>query len=231
MTTPPNRGRRKPEIDKLDKGESWRLFRIIGEFVDGFDVLSQFRPAVTVYGSAQRELDDGLYEQARDVGRRLAEAGFAVLTGGGPGIMEAVNQGAYETGGPSIGLNIALPAQEQPNAYTTLSLNFRFFFVRKVMLVKYAAGFILLPGGFGTLDELFETVNLIHTEKILPFPIVLIGRWYWDGLLAWVRSTLAANRLITEDALGYFVITDDPAEAVRHIAGWWREHATEVLES
>ncbi len=224
MTTRLNPKGRHSEIDKLDKGESWRIFRIMGEFVDGFDALSQFRPAVTVYGSAQVGLDPSVYAQGADLGRRLAEAGFSVFTGGGPGVMEAVNRGAIEAGGQSIGLNIALPAEQEPNPYQTLSLNFRYFFVRKVMLAKYSAGFVLLPGGYGTLDELFETVNLIHTEKMRTFPIVLIGHWYWDGLLDWLRSKVTADGFIGPDDMRYFTCTDEPRTAVEQIVSWWREH-------
>jgi uncharacterized protein (TIGR00730 family) len=218
------------EIDKLDKGESWRLFRIISEFVEGFDALTQFRPAVTVYGSAQTALRAEVLKQGEEVGRLLAEAGFSVFTGGGPGLMEAVNKGAWDAGGKSVGLNIALPHEQEPNAYQTLSMNFRYFFVRKVMLVKYAAGFVLLPGGYGTLDELFETVNLIHTEKMVPFPIVLVGHWYWDGLLDWIRSTLVSAALLGTEDMRYFHCTDSPLEAVDYISAWWKEHGHELVE-
>lgn len=216
------------EIDKLDKGESWRLFRIISEFVDGFDALSQFRPAVTVYGSAQTKLEPALYTLGEEVGRRLVEAGFSVFTGGGPGMMEAVNKGAFEANGKSVGLNIALPLEQEPNAYQTLSMDFRYFFVRKVMLVKYAAGFVLMPGGYGTLDEFFETLNLIHTEKMAPFPVVLIGHWYWDGLIDWIKQIMIGHSFIGEDDMRYFICTDSPGEAVDYIGKWWTEHAAEI---
>ena len=163
------------EINDLEKKESWRLFRIIGEFVEGFDVLPQFLPAVTIFGSARTSEDDPNYKLAMELAEELVREGFSVLTGGGPGVMEAANRGAKQGGGNSIGLNIELPAEQSANAFLTFGLSFRYFFVRKVMLVKYASAFFLLPGGFGTLDELFETLTLIQTNKIRPFPVVLIG--------------------------------------------------------
>ena len=187
------------EINELEKREAWRLFRIIGEFVEGFDVLPQFLPAVTVYGSARVQEDHPNYKLARELAQALTKEGFSVLTGGGPGIMEAANRGAKEGGGNSIGLNIELPMEQFINAYTTFGLSFRYFFVRKVMLVKYASAFFLLPGGLGTLDELFETLTLIQTKKIKPFPVVLLGTDYWAGLVDWIRERALNGGMISEE--------------------------------
>ena len=175
-------------INELRKEESWRMFRIMGEFIEGFDTLAGLEPAVTVYGSARVTPDDPLFKLGEDLGRRLALAGYAVVTGGGPGLMEAVNKGAFEAGGVSVGLTIALPKEQPSNQYHTVGVDFHHFFVRKVMLVKYATAFVLMPGGFGTLDELFETITLIHTRKIRPFPVLLVGKEYWAGLLGWLSS-------------------------------------------
>ena len=180
-------------INELRKEEAWRLFRIMSEFIEGFDSLAGLTPAVTVYGSARVTHEDPLFKQAEDLGRRLAKAGYAVVTGGGPGIMEAANKGAFEAGGVSVGLTIALPNEQPSNQYHTIGINFRHFFVRKVMLVKYATAFVLMPGGFGTLDELFETITLIHTHKTRPFPVFLMGGDYWQGLLDWLRSATTAR--------------------------------------
>lgn len=205
------------EINKLEKHESWRLFRIIGEFVEGFDVLPNFLPAVTVYGSARIKEDTEYYDMARRLGGALADAGFTVITGGGPGLMESANRGAYETDGRTIGLNVELPMEQKPNPYLTLGLSFRYFFVRKVMLVKYATGFILLPGGFGTLDELFETLTLIQTRKIKPFPVILLGKKYWEGLVAWMRDRLLQDGLISPEDIDLFHVTDEVDDAVAHV--------------
>lgn len=202
------------EINELEKREAWRLFRIIGEFVEGFDVLPQFLPAVTIYGSARVDEDHPSYKLARDLAQALTEEGFSVLTGGGPGIMEAANRGAKEGGGNSIGLNIELPGEQIINSYLTFGLSFRYFFVRKVMLVKYASAFFLLPGGLGTLDELFETLTLIQTKKIRPFPVVLLGTDYWAGLLSWIRERTLKEGMISEADLNLFHVTDDIQEAV-----------------
>ena len=202
-------------INQLEKEESWRLFRIIGEFVEGFDVLPNYLPAVTVYGSARTKPGDPDYETSRKLGRRLAECGYTVITGGGPGAMEAANRGAHEAGGASIGLNVELPREQKPNAYLNLSLSFRYFFVRKVMLVKYATAFILLPGGFGTLDEMFEVLTLVQTHKIAPFPIVMLGKEYWQGLVQWMEKEMLGRGLIAPEDLNLFHVTDDVEEAVR----------------
>ncbi len=177
--------------------ESWRLFRIMSEFVMGFDVLSQLRPAVTVFGSARSQEGGADYELAREVSRQLGEAGFSVVTGGGLGIMEAANRGALEGGTRSAGLNIRLPEEQQPNQFTTFSLDFRYFFVRKVMLVKYATAFVLFPGGYGTMDEFFETITLIQTSKVRRFPLILVGSDYWSGLVEWIEGTLVRRGFVS----------------------------------
>jgi uncharacterized protein (TIGR00730 family) len=195
--------------------DPWRALRILGEFVEGFDAMARVGRAVTVFGSARTRTDDPVYEIAREIGRRLADAGYAVITGGGPGAMEAANRGCREGGGLSVGCNIELPHEQGMNRYVDLGVEFRYFFARKVMFMKYADGFIILPGGFGTLDELFEALTLIQTGKVRHFPIVLIGRSYWAGLLDWIRETLLANGAVAEGDLELFHVTDDPAEAVR----------------
>lgn len=198
--------------------ETWRLFRILSEFVDGFEVMTEVGPAISVFGSARTPEADPLYEQAARCARRIVDHDFAVITGGGPGVMAAANRGAYAAGGKSVGLNIALPQEQQPNAYQTHKLNFRYFFVRKVMFVKYAAGFICFPGGFGTMDEFFESLTLIQTVKVEPFPVVCIGHDFWDGLIDWMRHTMV-ERYATIDRtdLELFKVTDDIEEAVAFI--------------
>jgi uncharacterized protein (TIGR00730 family) len=198
--------------------ESWRVLRIQGEFVEAIDALSGLPPAVSVFGSARLKEDDTAYKGAVTCGGLLVDAGFAVITGGGPGIMEAANRGAYEAGGTSVGLNISLPQEQEANPYQTIELDFRYFFIRKVMFVKYARGFIIFPGGFGTLDEFFESLTLIQTLKIKPFPVVLVGKDYWGSLVDWMRSTLAVKfKTIEPDDLELFSIVDDPAAAVHII--------------
>jgi len=198
--------------------ETWRLFRILSEFVDGFEMMSDIGPAVTVFGSARTPEDDPVYQQAVKCGELLVRNDFATITGGGPGIMEAANRGAFDAKGKSIGLNIALPMEQQPNPYQTHSLNFRYFFVRKVMFVKYASGFIIFPGGFGTMDEFFESLTLIQTLKIDPFPVVCVGKKFWSGLIDWIRQTMLddfAN--ISPDDMNLFRLTDDVEQAVQII--------------
>jgi hypothetical protein len=201
-------------INQLEKDESWRLFRIISEFVEGFDTLSNFLPAITVYGSARLPESHPYYKLARELGKAMAEAGYAVFTGGGPGVMEGANRGAKEGGAASIGLNIELPREQHPNPYLTHGLSFRYFFVRKVMLVKYSTAFFLFPGGFGTMDELFETLTLIQTHKIKPFPVVLMGSDYWQGLVDWLKANALTNGMVSAHDLDYLHITDDVAEAL-----------------
>ncbi|MCC7145695.1 MAG: TIGR00730 family Rossman fold protein [Phycisphaeraceae bacterium] len=210
--------------DALSK-ETWRLFRILAEFVDGFELMSAVGPAVTVFGSARTPEGSEYYNLAVECGRQLAKNDFAVITGGGPGIMEAANRGAYEAGGKSIGLNISLPMEQQPNPYQTDGLTFRYFFVRKVMFVKYASGFIIFPGGFGTMDEFFESLTLIQTLKVKPFPVICIGHDFWDGLLAWMRQTMLerfAN--VSPEDMAFFRVTDDISEAIRMLTHFSENH-------
>jgi uncharacterized protein (TIGR00730 family) len=195
------------------KSDSWRVLRIMGEFVWGFDNLADVSDGVTIFGSARTQPSDPYYEKAVETARLLARAGIPVITGGGPGIMEAANRGAMEGGGMSIGCNIELPFEQGSNAYLTRSLNFKFFFVRKTMFVKYATAFIVFPGGFGTLDELFEALTLIQTGKVKHFPVILFGRDYWAGLTDWLAATVAEERKINPSDLRLFTVTDDPAEA------------------
>jgi uncharacterized protein (TIGR00730 family) len=212
-------------INELRKEEAWRMFRIMSEFIEGFDTLAGLTPAVTVYGSARILPDDPLFGLAEDLGRRLAQAGYAVITGGGPGIMEAANKGAFQAGGTSVGLTIALPKEQPSNQYHTITIDFHHFFVRKVMLVKYATAFVLMPGGFGTLDELFETITLIHTHKIRPFPVFLMCSEYWQGLIDWLRDHTTERRYIDPEDLNLLEIVDDPAQVVAKIERWYRSKA------
>lgn len=202
-------------IDQNLSKETWRLFRIISEFVDGFETMNAIGPAVTVFGSARTPKDHKYYKLAVEMGRRLVQNKLAVITGGGPGIMEAANRGARDAGGVSVGLNISLPAEQQPNQFQTHALSFRYFFVRKVMFVKYASGFVIFPGGFGTLDEFFEAMTLMQTLKIDPFPVVCIGHEYWDGLAKWIRETMQQefNYIHARDR-DYYRVTDDLDEAI-----------------
>jgi len=209
--------------------DPWRVLRIQGEFVAGFDALAQIGPAVTVFGSARTGEDDPYYAQAVAVGRLLAERGFATITGGGPGIMEAANRGAREGGGTSIGCNIELPHEQGTNAYVDLSVNFRYFFVRKTMFMKYAEGFIIFPGGFGTLDELFEALTLIQTGKVRNFPLILFGTTYWGGLLDWLRGTMLTEAKISAGDLDLFMLTDDPTEAADIISTYHERNKDSIV--
>jgi uncharacterized protein (TIGR00730 family) len=197
--------------------DSWRALRILGEFVWGFENLADVSGGVSIFGSARTRPEDPDYQAATETARLLARAGIPVITGGGPGIMEAANRGAYEAGGLSIGCNIELPFEQGTNAYVTRSLMFKFFFVRKMMFVKYASAFIVFPGGYGTLDELFEALTLIQTGKVKHFPVILFGRRYWGGIVDWLRDTVAAERKINPEDLDLFRLTDDPAEAVEAV--------------
>ena len=195
--------------------ETWRMFRILSEFVDGIETLSDIGPAVSVFGSSRMSSDDPFYKQAVECGKQLVEKKFAVITGGGPGIMEAANRGAFDANGLSIGLNISLPTEQKPNPYQTHELDFRYFFIRKVMFVKYASGFVIFPGGFGTMDEFFESLTLIQTLKIDPFPVVCIGHAFWDGLVDWMRQTMIeSNKFIDPQDTTFFRVTDDVSEAI-----------------
>jgi uncharacterized protein (TIGR00730 family) len=195
------------------KSDSWRVLRIMGEFVWGFDHLADVSDGVTIFGSARTQPDDPFYQKAVETAKLLARARIPVITGGGPGIMEAANRGALEGGGLSIGCNIELPFEQGSNPYLSRSLNFKFFFVRKTMFVKYATAFIVFPGGYGTLDELFEALTLIQTGKVKHFPVILFGRDYWSGLVEWLTDMVAAERKINPSDLQLFRVTDDPAEA------------------
>jgi uncharacterized protein (TIGR00730 family) len=214
---------RDPERAAFTHDDPWRVLRIMGEYVHGFDALAEVGAAVSVFGSARTPPPDPMYEAARDLGRRLAQAGFAVITGGGPGIMEAANRGAREAGGLSVGCNIELPREQAVNAYVDVSVNFRYFFCRKTMFLKYAEGFVLFPGGFGTLDELFESLTLIQTGKVQRFPVVLFGSAYWAGLLAWLRERSAAEGKIDPADLDLLAVTDSAEDACRRIADCYRD--------
>ena len=187
------------EINDLAKEESWRMFRIIGELVEGFETLSGIEPAVSIYGSARVREKDELYVKTEEIARRLGEMGFSIITGGGPGVMEAANKGALKAGITSVGLNIQLPEEQVCNTYTTKSIMFRHFFVRKIMLVKYAIAFIIMPGGLGTLDELTELLTLMQTRTIRPFPVVLFDSTYWEGFLYWLKSSALTRGFISEE--------------------------------
>ncbi|WP_117237620.1 LOG family protein [Thermus sediminis] len=210
---------RKPLIDQLHHEDSWRLFRILAEFVEGFETLSEIEvPLVSVFGSARFGEDHPAYTLGYRLGKALAEAGFGVVTGGGPGVMEAANRGAFEAGGVSVGLNIELPQEQRPNPYQTHALSLRYFFVRKVLFVRYAAGFVLLPGGFGTLDELAEVLVLIQTEKVHPFPVFVLERGYWQGLLSWMDFLRQEGAIGAKD-LALLTPVDTPEEVVAALKG------------
>lgn len=208
------------------RSDPWRVFRIMGEFVEGFDTLAGLGPAVTVFGSARVPPHDPQYAAAERTARLLVDANFAVITGGGPGIMEAANKGALEAGGKSIGCNIELPFEQGINPYVEVAINFRYFFVRKTMFVKYAEAFIIFPGGFGTMDELFEALTLIQTGKVRNFPVILFGSEYWGGLLEWIRATMLAEGKISPDDMDLLVVTDSPDEAVRTIVDCFEERCS-----
>ncbi len=211
-------------VDRLEeKGvfevgkNSWRVFRIMGEFVEGFDELQTLGPAVSFFGSARVTEADPMYQECVETARRVGEAGFAIITGGGPGIMEAANRGAREAGVASVGCNIELPFEQGTNPYVDISIDFRYFFVRKTMFVKYAEAFVIFPGGFGTMDELFEALTLIQTHKVSNFPVVLFGSEYWGGLLEWMRATMAVEGKIAPSDLDLMLVTDSPEQARDHI--------------
>jgi uncharacterized protein (TIGR00730 family) len=207
-----------PKHDEFTRSDTWRVLRITGEFIEGFDNLATVTRAVAIFGSARTRSDDPHYEAARETAALLAHAGFGVVTGGGPGIMEAANQGAFEAGGLSIGCNIELPFEQSSNPYLTRSLKFKYFFVRKTMFVKYSTGFIIFPGGFGTLDELFEALTLIQTRKIKNFPVVLFGAQYWGGMMKWLEEVMLKEGKISADDLTRLHLTDSPAEVVEIIS-------------
>jgi uncharacterized protein (TIGR00730 family) len=204
-------------INEITIEDSWRMFRIMAEFVDGFEALAKYHPAVSIFGSTRIKPGDEVYQKAEQIGKLLAENGFAVITGGGPGVMEAANKGAFSAGGKSIGLNIELPHEQKPNPYTNITLNFRYFFVRKVMFVKYAVAYIILPGGFGTMDEMLEAVTLIQTNKIRPFPVILVGSNYWKGFLDWMKDVVLKYEKISLADIEILQLIDEPEEIVKAI--------------
>jgi uncharacterized protein (TIGR00730 family) len=204
-------------VDALSIEESWRIFRIMAEFVDAIETLSKVKHAVSIFGSARTEPNDPYYAKAETLARLLAKKGFSVITGGGPGVMEAANKGAAEAGGQSVGMNIRLPMEQTPNPYANISIDYKYFFIRKVMFVKYAMAYVIMPGGFGTLDELFEALTLIQTKRIKPFPVILMGSEYWKGLVDWLKKTMLHSNNISPEDLESFQIIDDPSEVVKHI--------------
>jgi uncharacterized protein (TIGR00730 family) len=209
---------RSPEPDDVFKSsDSWRVFRIMGECVNGFDALSTITSGVSIFGSARTPEDNEYYIAAQETGKLLAEAGFEVITGGGPGIMEAANRGAHEAGGVSVGCNIELPFEQEPNPYQTLELTFKYFMIRKTMFIKYSNAYVIFPGGFGTMDEVFEALTLIQTRKIRNFPVVMFGSSYWKGLLSWLTSTMLSEKNINPEDLGLMYLTDSPTDAVDFI--------------
>jgi uncharacterized protein (TIGR00730 family) len=203
-----------PRADEFTHTDTWRVFRIMGEFVEGFDDLATVTRGVAIFGSARTPQDDPFYSAAQETAGLLARAGFAVITGGGPGIMEAANRGALDAGGVSIGCNIELPFEQKPNPFQTRTLTFKYFFVRKTMFVKYSNAFIIFPGGYGTLDELFEALTLIQTRKIKNFPVVLFGRDYWGGMVSWLSDVILKARNIADEDVRLLHLTDSPAEVV-----------------
>ena len=221
---------RQKTWDETVTKDSWMVFKVMSEFVDGYEKLAKIGPCVSIFGSARLKREDKYYEMAVEIAKKITEIGFGVITGGGPGVMEAGNKGAKEGGGKSIGLNIELPFEQHFNPYIdkSYSMDFDYFFVRKVMFVKYSQGFIVLPGGFGTLDELSEALTLIQTHKIGRFPIVLVGSEFWSGLLDWYSNTLLKNGLIAEGDLSLFRIVDSADEAVAHIKAFYDKYSVSV---
>lgn len=204
-------------VNEMTAKDTWRIFRIMSELVEGFDKLSQIGPAVSIFGSKRCQPGDPEYMMAESIAYKLAECGFAVLTGGGPGIMEAGNRGAKAAGGTSVGVAIKLPQETGPNPFVTMTLEFRYFFIRKMMFVKYSMAFVIMPGGFGTIDELFEALNLIQTNKIKKFPVYLVGSSFWAPLLNWLKTTVVERGLLYEHELDLITVIDDPDELVRQI--------------
>jgi len=204
-------------VDALSKEESWRIFRIMAEFVESIEVLSNVHNAVTIFGSARLKPEDKHYQMAEKLGQLLVQNGFSVITGGGPGIMEAANKGAAEAGGQSVGMNIKLPFEQKPNPYANLQLDYKYFFIRKVMFIKYALAYVIMPGGYGTMDELFEALTLIQTKRVKSFPVILMGREYWQGLLEWLKNSMQQKNMILPCDIEMIQIIDEPEEVVKHI--------------
>lgn len=215
-------------VEDLKAGETWRIFRIMSEFVEGFDELANIGPAVSIFGSSRFAPDSPYYQKAVEIASVLSKDGYTIITGGGPGIMEAANRGASLNKGLSIGLNIELPHEQKPNIFQNKSLNFRYFFARKMMFVKYAMGYIIMPGGFGTMDELFESLTLIQTHKAYPFPVILVGTEYWKGLLDWIRGTMVTNGTVSPEELDYLHVTDDPGR-VAEIMSQHKEYKMKLI--
>jgi uncharacterized protein (TIGR00730 family) len=205
-------------IEEMTARDTWRVFRIMAELVEGFDELSKTGPAVSIFGSARSKPDSAEYQLAETIARKLAERGFAVITGGGPGVMEACNKGAIAAGGTSIGLNIQVPREQNPNSFQTISLDFKYFFVRKLMFVKYAHAFVILPGGFGSLDELFEALTLMQTRRIKRFPLFLVDSKFWQPLLDWLKSDVVRRGYLNESELDLISVVDDPDDLVDQIS-------------
>jgi len=204
-------------VDALSVDEAWRVFRIMAEFVEAIEELSKIGHAVSIFGSAREAPGDIYYEKAREVANILGREGFSVITGGGPGIMEAANRGASEADAGSVGMNIQLPFEQKPNTYANINIAYKYFFVRKVMFVKYAMAYIILPGGFGTMDELFEALTLIQTKRIRSFPVVLMGSEYWGGLVDWIKGTMLPEGKISKEDLEFIQVIDEPDQVVKHI--------------
>ena len=211
------------DSNRFVREDPWRIFRIMAEFVESFETMSKVGPAVTVFGSARTKPVETFYQASVELGRKLAKENFAVITGGGPGIMEAANKGAKQAKGKSVGLNIELPHEQGGNRFTNVPVNFHYFFARKVCFVKYSMGFVFMPGGFGTLDEMFEVLTLVQTERITRFPLVLFGKRYWSGLLRWMDTALEDHQLISPGDLDLLRVTDDVDEAVQIICDYRRE--------
>lgn len=221
---------RSPGVENLLNRESWRIFQIMAEFVEGFERLAHIRPSVSLFGSARTAPDHPWYRQAEGIARALSDAGFAVVSGGGPGIMEAANKGAFHGRSPSIGLNIQLPHEQAGNPYQNIALNFRHFFSRKVMFVKYASAYVVCPGGFGTLDELAEILTLVQTGKSRRIPIILVDSGYWQGLIDWFRATLVRSGTIAADDLKLFQVIDEPEDVVNAIFDYYEHKGFEPSE-
>ncbi len=204
-------------IDDFQIGEAWRLFKIMGEFVDGVETLHDVGTAVSIFGSGRIKREDPVYKKAEEIAFLFVKNNFAVITGGGGGVMDAANKGASKAGGASVGLNIELPFEQKPNQYSNINLEFKYFFIRKVMFVKYATAYIIMPGGFGTLDEFFEAVTLIQTHRIKPFPVILVGSEYWSGLIGWIKERLIEEKRISPEDLDILQVMDDPEEIVKAV--------------
>jgi uncharacterized protein (TIGR00730 family) len=213
--------------NEIKTNDSWGVFKIMGEFVEGYEKLAKIGPCVSIFGSARTKNDNPYYDLTERIAKRITDMGFGVITGGGPGIMEAANKGAFENGGTSVGLNIELPFEQQSNPYINKhnSIDFDYFFVRKVMFVKYAQGFVVMPGGFGTLDELFEAITLIQTKKVDKFPIILVGRSYWQGLYDWIKNTMAHERNISPEDLHLIELVDTEDEVVQILTNFYDQFA------